>query len=272
MAKRKRETTENQIQAWIKEGRGQGRTEKYKPWLNIQDVSSRGLSYRSMGTIVPRTYHLLSQQETRYFYELEATQLMPNMPTVIDIREQVPLLPKGETLRIAETIGVKHPTDPKTQVPTVMTTDFVYTTLKGHEQVDHARAVKMSKDLQRKRVCEKLEIERIFWEKRGVEWGIVTEQDINIVVSDNMKFFQNYLSLQGYPLSEQDFETIRNMLDDRVFKYTLALRELCSDCDASLGYKPGSSLIVAYHLIASGEWKIDIAQRFDPAEPIEFTR
>lgn len=40
MSKRTR-TSKNE--KWIKEGRGSGAGSDYKPWLNIQDVSSVGL-------------------------------------------------------------------------------------------------------------------------------------------------------------------------------------------------------------------------------------
>ena len=35
---------ELKIQKWIKEGRGQGFGNSYKPWLTIRDVSSEGRS------------------------------------------------------------------------------------------------------------------------------------------------------------------------------------------------------------------------------------
>ena len=37
---------ELKIQKWIKEGRGQGFGNNYKPWLTIRDVSSEGRSHR----------------------------------------------------------------------------------------------------------------------------------------------------------------------------------------------------------------------------------
>lgn len=40
---------ELKIQKWIKEGRGQGFGNSYKPWLTIRDVSSEGRSHRVFG-------------------------------------------------------------------------------------------------------------------------------------------------------------------------------------------------------------------------------
>ena len=59
----------------------------------------------------------MSNLERDYFYLLDWSS------TVTDIREQYPLLPQEETLKIAEQCNIKHPRDPKTNHPIVMTTD-----------------------------------------------------------------------------------------------------------------------------------------------------
>lgn len=42
-------TRTSKIDKWIKEGRGSGVGSDYKPWLNIQDVSSLGRTTRLKG-------------------------------------------------------------------------------------------------------------------------------------------------------------------------------------------------------------------------------
>lgn len=42
MSKRRYGLSEEKIQAYIKEGRGQGEGENYKPWINIHDFPSQG--------------------------------------------------------------------------------------------------------------------------------------------------------------------------------------------------------------------------------------
>jgi len=37
--------------------------------------------------------------------------------------------------------------------------------------------IKPSKDLKKKRVIEKFEIERAYYETKGIDWGIVTEKE-----------------------------------------------------------------------------------------------
>lgn len=84
MAKRKRNIDIDKI---IKEGRGDGKGENYKPWIKIQDVPSLGRSSRISGIKTGRQHELLSDMERNYFLFLEYSD------KVQDIREQFPLLP-----------------------------------------------------------------------------------------------------------------------------------------------------------------------------------
>jgi len=122
MSKRKRTS---EIEKWIKEGRGTGSGKDYKPWLNIQDVSSLGRSSRLKGIKTGRQHEFLSDLERNYFHITEFSDY------VIDIKEQFPLLPQEETLLIAEELGITHPKNPKTGEPIVITTDFLLIVEKG---------------------------------------------------------------------------------------------------------------------------------------------
>nr|WP_254052811.1 TnsA endonuclease N-terminal domain-containing protein [Bacillus sp. V59.32b] len=111
-------TRTSRTEKWIKEGRGSGFGAEYKPWLKIQDVSSKGRSTRLKGIKTNRQHEFLSDLERNYFYITEYSDL------VIDIREQFPLLPLEETIVIADELGIKHPTNPRSGELIVMTTDF----------------------------------------------------------------------------------------------------------------------------------------------------
>lgn len=167
MAKRKRETTKKQIVKRNKEGRGQGILEQYIPWIKIQDVGSKGLSTRIKGWKTNRIHHLLSKLELSCFYLFEWSR------EIFDIREQFPL-DLDETKAIAEEIDIRHPTDPVTKELVVMTTDFLVTVKQSIDTIDIARTVKYAKNLNSKRTLEKFEIERIYWQNRGINWSIIT--------------------------------------------------------------------------------------------------
>lgn len=153
----------------ITEGRGQGYGSKYKPWLYVHEVPSKGQVSRIKGWKTERPHHLMSQLEKNYFYLLEWDD------NVVDIREQYPLLPVRETMSIASQLGFKHPVKLKT--PFVMTTDFLVTYRAGIGNTLEAIAVKPSNQLDNRRTLQKLEIERQYWLKRNIPWKVVTENN-----------------------------------------------------------------------------------------------
>lgn len=162
----------------IDEGRGQGTGKDYKPWITIHDFASRGVVSRVPGHTTGRIHHFLSRNETAFFYILDASE------RALDIREQYPLLPVTETVEIAERMGIRHPRDTVSRYPYVMTTDFVITTAQGVV----ARSVKLSRELKKLRVLEKMEIERAYWDRRDVEWRIVTEKEIDFQKARNLEW------------------------------------------------------------------------------------
>jgi len=263
MAKRRRETTARTIKQRLKEGRGQGRGAGYKPWLRIQDVPSQGLVHRIKGWKTGRVHHLLSNLELSYFYLLEWS------PLVVDIREQYPLLPLEETLALAEQCGVRHPTDPKSQEPIVMTTDFLITLSGEIWPVEQARTVKPAQALLGPRTQEKLEIERRFWARRQVDWGVVTEREIPRVLAHNIEVLHAYRDLSDrLDLSERQWQEAVTVLTQAVANREVPLREATAQCDSRLGFEPGVSLAVAYHLLATRQWQLDLTHPLNPGCPL----
>ena len=45
--------------------------------------------------------------------------------------------------------------------------------------INKARTIKRKEDILDSRVLEKFEIERRYWEKQDISWGIVTEEEID---------------------------------------------------------------------------------------------
>lgn len=253
MAKRSRKTDQAVIDRRIKEGRGQGTGAEYTPWLYVQDVPSNGLAHRIKGWKTKREHHFFSTLERDYFYVLEWS------PSVTDIREQYPLLSLSETLVIAQDCGFKHPTDPKTKEPVVMTTDFVITISGSAGGTECARTIKPSKQLQSKRTLEKLEIERRYWQKRDTSWGIVTEREIPKTLASNVALLHGYLEIADrLSLTKQEVCTIADVLTQKIAAGNISLRDVAADCDSQLGFEPGTGLTVAYHLLARKEWQIDM--------------
>ncbi len=258
MAKRKRS---HAIEKRIKDGRGQGVGLEYKPWLTIQDVSSLGRSTRLKGIKIPRQYEFLSDLERNYFYLLEFSD------SVVDIREQYPLLPIEETLVIANELGIKHPINPKTKEPEVITTDFVITTREDLKQVDVARTLKYKKDLIKERVLEKFEIERVYWERQGIDWGIVTENEVHKTMATNIAFVHGYTDLkdiEGFEdTSVSDIEEWSVYLIGKLLSEELTVRGIAHQFDKTHGLLTGSGITLFKHLIITKTIEIDLLKKLD---------
>lgn len=265
MAKRKRNISEEKR---LKSGKGQGVGKDYKPWITIQDVPSKGRSTRLRGYKSGRQHEFLSDMETNYFYILEFSD------GIVDIREQYPLLPLEETLLIAESLGIRHPLNPKTKEPIVMTTDFLITVQSGGKSVDVARTVKPSDQLVDKRILEKFEIERHYWTGRGIDWGIVTEKEIDRNVTDNIKKIREYWNLRELDgFKSFDEELVADYVHSYIERLAVSdesVRVVSGRFDRELGLASGSGLSFLYYLIVNKLIRIDMTVPIDLDSVLQF--
>jgi TnsA-like endonuclease N terminal/TnsA endonuclease C terminal len=248
----------------LKEGRGQGKSGKYKPWLYIHDVPSRGRAWRIKGWKTGRPHHLLSDFEHDYLLIKDWD------PSVIDIREQYPLLPLEETLAIAEECNIRHPSvrRPTKQggvIPVVMTTDFVLTISEGLNTYEQARTLKLAKDLESERTLEKLEIERRYWMRRNIDWAIVTEHEVSHILARNIQKLHKRLKIEDrVALPDATIQEAAAMMTSEVLQSTCSLSHIALECDKRLRLRPGTCLTIAYYLMATRQWKVDM---YTPIQP-----
>lgn len=253
MAKRKTQLTEKKIAEMEKEGRGQGTESSYKPWIYIQDFPSSGLATRGKGWKTNRIHQFLSKLERDYFYVLEWNQ------SVVDIREQYPLTHE-DTLFIADNKGIKHPTDPKSQIPIVMTTDFLITISHSGGTRHIARTIKPSKELENARTIEKFEIERSYWEDRGIDWGIITEKEMPRNMIENVEWLHSsYFEIEDLPPSAG--QTFINQMKSFIKRYNTSIVEVVTEFDKTFQLENGMGLEILKHLIARHELQVDIHQK-----------
>lgn len=253
LSKRRIGLTEKKINQMEKEGRGQGIGENYKPWIKIQDFPSSVLDSRGKGWKTKRIHQFLSKLECDYYYVLEWSD------SVVDIREQYPLT-REDTWFIANEKGIKHPTDPKSQIPIVMTTDFLIT-IKNVEGTKHvARTVKPSKELENVRIIEKFEIERTYWENRGIDWGIITEKEIPKDMVENVEWLHSsYFEIEDFPPST--LNTYARQLKSLIKKYNTSIIEMVTEFDQTFQLENGMGLELLKHLVAKKEVHVDITKK-----------
>lgn len=201
--------TQASIDRRIAAGDGQGSKEEYVPWIKVRSMPSRGTSQIVPGVKIFRTHHFLSKAEYHYFLILE------NDESVIDIREQFPLFPASETSAIATSQGIKAPVFVGTNIPLVMTSDFLVTRLDkdgGSRLV--ARTLKYAEEIEsapqskRDRLLEKLHIEREYWERRGVEWKLVLYERLSQNKINNLIFLRSYARISPDIASDKNIRQL----------------------------------------------------------------
>ena len=180
--------SEADIARHIKEGYGQGEGSSYKPWIRVQDVPSKGRSRKVIGIKSGRVHHFLSDLEYGYFLLLEFSD------DVVDIREQFPLFATARARDVAADMGIQYPVFFGTQLPFVLTSDFVVTLRAPDGRKSLAiRTCKYASDLsdpnKGRGTVEKLDLERALWADQSQEdWKIVTEDLINPILKDNLEW------------------------------------------------------------------------------------
>jgi hypothetical protein len=224
----------------------------------------RGQANRVKSPVHGRTCHLHSKLENDWFCVAHA------LPGLKDVREQFPLLELEETLGIADQLGIRHPTDPKSQELCLVTTDLLLTFQNGPREVDIAIAIKPSADLGSPRTLEKLEIERVYWSARKVDWRILTERELPQALVKNLRWVQPHIDLiSSGAFTTEQVARVRSAIEPEVLGGKESLVDITVRCDDRLGLKAGDALCVARHLIGIGAWPIDLTVEINPRKPIQ---
>jgi len=190
----------------------------------------------------------MSNRELQYFFLLEWSDM------VLDIREQYPLLDVFSTVEIAEAAGIKHPYDPQSGFPYVLTSDFLLTTTNGLM----ARSVKMSHELDNRRVLEKLEIERRYWNEKGVDWRLVTEREINRQKAKNIEWLHASKILRGLPYGDALLDEMLSEMERLYLEMENPILELCEQIERSFSVDCGTGLAMFKHLAANKRLPLDM--------------
>ncbi len=263
MAKRRYCIDEDKIIRFIKEGRGQGCGAEYRPWLTVQDVSSRGRSSRIHGVKTGREHHLLSDMETATFLLLDWSN------AVTDIREQFPL-ERDVTRRIAAEMEVRHPIDSQSQTDIVMTTDFLVNFQTSNGTLLFARSVKPCGELDNDRTLEKQEIERRYWEIIKVDWGLITEKDLPAQRIKNLHWLHEMNSLEHMVAPYPGYwgDRCTRVLACLQQATDMPIKRFIHQLESTQGFSVGEGLMVLRHLVAIKQIVMDLDAKFDMNAPL----
>lgn len=241
-----KEWKDSTLKRFTQEGRGAGEGKEYKPWLQVQDVKSRGRSTRIFSQKTQRVMHLLSDLQLHYYYLLEFDG------AVIDIREHYPLLDLHEQNLPFDAKLQKKLFNAKTNVPHVFTTTFYVTKVNAKgEPYYEARVVKSSSELDKPATIERLQIIYSYFNKKEIDFGIVTEKDINKQMALNIGWFMMAFDLSDFP----EINTIQHYLKVDLYKLFqmpgMTFNRGFTRLEKTYQLPEGSGLTLFKHLLAT---------------------
>lgn len=250
MARAQQSLSETEIARRIKSGRGQGHGEHYKPWFHVQDVPSDGRSHRIYSHKTRRVHHLLSDLELAVFLVLEWSS------DITDIREQFPLK-RDETRALAAEHQLRHPS--VRGVDQVMSSDFLVDATTGPDR-QFAIQVKPVNELAQPGTIEKLELERRYWQLKQIPWFLVTEEEIDLVIKQNIEWLyptKNDAAVDPALLAQLPFlsKAFSKAQDSKVI-------DICKHLDTAYELELGHSLRDVRTLVANGFIKFNINKAF----------
>ena len=259
MAKRNLNWNENKLKRFLEEGRGQGIGKDYKPWLTIQDFPSMGRVSRIYSNKTQRIHQFFSDNETRMFYLLHWED------EVTDIREHYPLLDIGQVIEDKRGLNLDKFVDKQTGTPYVFSTTFLIT-IKGRKNKETyiARSVKSSVELEKKHIIEKFELERRYWESKGIDWGIITQKDIPVIKAKNIEWVHSALEdSEERGINNKTKADLSEELAHILVDSSDTVRRITSNLDDEFQLEKGTGLYLFKYLIATKKIKVDMDEKID---------
>ena len=250
------------------EGRGKGTGASYIPWVQVSDFSSSGDSRRVFSPKTGRVHHLMSTIEWHIFLLLEHDE------KVADIREQFPL-DRGTTQSVAVELGIKHPTYPGTNIPCVMTGDFLVTLQRPQTNSLTMVDAKSTREAEDIRSMEKLEITRTFGDGCGIPHHLVFDS----MLPQNKVRFLEWIRAAALTQEEEqehgDFYAThkeRLLYDLTTYRRTGSLSQYCEKYDIQTGSRDGTGLRAVRMLLQEHKLLTDLSQPNPTSIPVSMLK
>jgi len=246
----------------FKKGLGQGEGIHYQPWIRTHDQYSTGNKSKTLGLLVKREHHFLSNLERDVFYMIEFQD------RVVDIREQFALKNVELAKRIAKEIGVKYPPPVEGDEDFFLTTDFLITVRNDDNSIGYmARTVKPSDVLndskKQKRIMEKFEIERLYWKSHNVDFKIYTDQSFSKTKANNLALCRKYASVDSILIDFSREGLMRLDLIEYFERVRFNQRLSDEDMIINLGMSKYNVRNLIKHMIVNKIMTVDLSKKID---------
>lgn len=178
-------------------------------------------------------------------------------------------------MAIADELGIEHPKDPVTGENVIMTTDFLITVEKNGRILQLARTIKSPEELDDYRQIEKFEIERCYWLMKGIDWGIVTDNEIDDIFATNIHNVRSFWKLDDISyfenLSAKHIEKLKNTFKDMLVGQEVHVREVAEKFDDNMMLKPGTSISLFKHMVITKQIEIDLFKKLNIDVPMNIS-
>lgn len=195
-----------------------------------------------------------SDTQLKYFYLLDWEE------KVIDIREHYPLIDLEVVLNDTSDLRLDKFIDRKTKETYILTTTFLITLLNSDGQKSFAaRSIKYASELSKKSTIEKLEIERRYWKARGIDWGIVTNKDINDVRARNIEWVHSAMNSDDCNgLSKAEFDDLFDGILYRFIDNKQSIKNIIAGFEKDYSLDVGMGLLLFKRLVAEKRIVLDM--------------
>ncbi|SDP35779.1 TnsA endonuclease C-terminal domain-containing protein [Clostridium gasigenes] len=229
--------------------------------LKVTSFSSKGRVTRiSSSKCKEKIVHLQSDNQLRLFLMLEWDE------DVVDIKVNVELNDLEKNLSNIDNLRLDKFKDKKTEKQFLLHTNFLvsFKRYRGIEELT-AISVKSTSELKRKTVIEKLEIERRYWEAKGVRFAIITEKEIDRQMADNILWVREMRSDKSLRNKEELAEKLYYLIEEKRMK---RVNEILQEFDKREDIKEGTGLFLFRYLIADKQIVVNMKKCIDLSEKI----
>lgn len=220
-----------QVLSWIKEGRGQGRGESYRPWIPITRGFSSPVSHQMFSSlnIHKRNHHFLSKLEHHTALQLaylgaeELRECLPLWPT--EHQHPINMNPKARTvglLDIAREAGIDHGNFVGSDVPYIASLDMM-AAIKWRGKTHHLGvSCKPDEILMRSaRAQERTRLDEIYCRTVGASHLREGGSQFNPIVLKNLQAYQparrEVLTWQGTGQLQDFSDRINRSCQDQLY-------------------------------------------------------
>jgi len=129
--------------------------------------------------------------------------------------------------------------------------NFLLTINNGQGVIEVARTIKMKDELLKERIVEKFKIEREYWHRKEIDWGIVTEEEVPKTMARNISYIHDYYDIRDYDvfreINAQYIEDLSISLMQSLLGTNESIRKITNEFDKDTHFPFDRGVTLFYH-------------------------